>query len=93
MEVKELWKSRFLGYFPKAKTEECNQKNWSVCNTFDITIRISAKCYAEVSAHVPQKVATKSSFRGKNTKKKLIFKVVFYDKNGGVDPKILNCLQ
>ena len=29
----------------------------------------SGKCYAEVSAHVPQKVATKSSFRGKNTQK------------------------
>ena len=77
LEVKKLWKSRFLGYFSKAKTEECNQKTWSVCNTFDITIRRSAKCYAEVSAHVPQKIATKSSFRGKNTQKKLIFKVLF----------------
>ena len=74
LEVKKRWKSRFLGYFSKAKTEECNQKTWSVCKTFDITIHISAKCYAEVSAYVPQKVATKSSFRGKNTKKNWFLK-------------------
>ena len=66
----------FSGYFSKANTEECNQKTWSVCNTFDITIRRSAKCYAEVSAHIIQKVATKSSFRGKDTQKSYIFKVL-----------------
>ena len=28
----------FLGYFPEAKTEECNQKHWSACNRFCIII-------------------------------------------------------
>ena len=65
----KLWQSRFLGYFSKAKTEEFNQKTWRVCNILGITIRRSAQYYPEVSAHVPQKVATKSSFKGKNTQK------------------------
>ena len=66
-----------MGYFSKAKSEECNQKTRSFCSTFGITIRRLAKCYAEVIAHVPQKVATKSSFRGKNTQKKKRFSKYF----------------
>ena len=65
----KLWQSRFLGCFSKAKTEEFNQKTWSVCNILGTTIRRSAHYYPEVSAHVPQKLATKSSFKGKNTQK------------------------
>ena len=65
----KLWQSRFLGYFSKAKAEEFNQKPWSVCNILAITIRRSAQYYPEVSARVPQKVATKNSFKGKNTQK------------------------
>ena len=65
----KLWRSRLLGYFSKAKTEEFNQKTWSVCNILGTTIRRSAHYYPEVSAHVPQKLATKSSFKGKNTQK------------------------
>ena len=65
----KLLQSRFLGYFAKTKTEEFNQKTWSVCNIVGITIHRSAQYYPEVSAHVPQKVATKSSFKGKNTQK------------------------
>ena len=26
---KKLWKSKFLGYFSKAKMDKCNHKNWS----------------------------------------------------------------
>ena len=32
----------FLDYFSEAKTEECNQKNKSVCNRFGIIIPCSA---------------------------------------------------
>ena len=65
----KLWQSRFLGYFSEAKTEKFHQKTWSVYNILGITIRKSAQYYPEVSAHVPQKVATESSFKGKNTQK------------------------
>ena len=65
----KLWRSRLLGYFSKAKTEEFNQKTWSVCNILDITLRGSAQYYTEMSAHVPQKVAAKRSCKGKNTQK------------------------
>ena len=65
----KLWQYRFLGYFSKAKTEEFNQKIWSVCNILGISIRRLAQYYPEVSAHVLQKAATKSSFKSKNTQK------------------------
>ena len=61
--------NRFLGYISKSKTEEWNQKTWSVCNIFGITICSSATYYPEVSAHVPLKVATKSSKKAKNIPK------------------------
>ena len=41
LEVKKLWKFRFLGYFSKVKMEECDQKVWNVFNQFDITIPCS----------------------------------------------------
>ena len=46
-----------------------------------ITIRRSAQYYPEESAHVPQKVATKSSFKGKYSKK-LDFKSTFLEQKG-----------
>ena len=36
------WKKlTFLGYFSETKTEDCNQKDWSVYNRFGITIPCS----------------------------------------------------
>ena len=79
----KLWQSRFLlDYFSKTKTEEFNQKIWSVYNILGITIRRSAQYYPEVSSHVPEKVATKSSFKGKNTQKNLDFKSTFLKQKG-----------
>ena len=49
--------------------EEWDQKTLSFCNIFGITICSSPAHYLEVSAHAPLKVATKSSFRGKNIPK------------------------
>ena len=56
---------RFLGCSSKAKTEECDQKNLDVFNQFRIAIPCSATYFLEVRAHVPLKVATKGSLRGK----------------------------
>ena len=53
----------FLGYFSEAKTEECNQKNKSVCNRFGIIIPCSATYFLEGGAHVSLKVATKVFWR------------------------------
>ena len=47
-----------------------------------LTIRRSAQYYLEMSAHVPQKVATKSFFKGKNTQKKIDFKCTFLKEKG-----------
>ena len=58
--------------------EECNQKPSRVCNIFGITIRSSGTSYPEVSVHVLQKVATKSSFKGKNNPKIKIFRGVLF---------------
>ena len=56
LEVKKLWKSRFLGYFSKAKREECNQKTWSVCNVFGIAIRSSVMWVRMFHRKLPPKV-------------------------------------
>ena len=37
LEVKKLWKFRFWGCFSIAKTEECDQRNWSFSEMFGIT--------------------------------------------------------
>ena len=52
----------------------------------------SATYFVEVSAHVCLKVATKGYFRGKKTLKIQIFKLFFYRKNGGMQPKKLKFL-
>ena len=56
-------KLAFLGYFSEAKTEECNQKNKSVCNRFGIIMPCSATYFLEGGAHVSLKVATKVFWR------------------------------
>ena len=38
---KKLKKLTFLSYFSEAKTEDCNQKDWSVYNRLEITIPCS----------------------------------------------------
>ena len=66
---KELWKFNFLGWFSKAKTEECDQKVWNVFYQFGISIPCSATYFLEVGAHVSFKVATKGSLQVKKTLK------------------------
>ena len=68
MEVKKLWKSKFLGYFSKAKTEECDQNNLSLSGKFGMLLSGLDTYFLEVSAHALLKVATKGSFRGKKSK-------------------------
>ena len=49
----------FLGYFSKAKTEECSQIVWSVCSRFGIIIPCSAKYFLKVGKCVSLRVPTK----------------------------------
>ena len=56
----------FLGYFSKAKREECNKKNWSVCNRFGIILPCSATYFLEGGVHVSLKVVTKVFLEVKN---------------------------
>ena len=62
---KKLLKLRFLDYFSKAKTEECDQEDWSVSDKFGIITTSSAAYYLEMGAPVSLKVATKACFGGK----------------------------
>ena len=66
---KKLWKLRFSGYFSKAKTEECDQKNWSECNKIGMNISSTATNFLEVGACFSLKVASKALFTGKETLK------------------------
>ena len=59
-----------------------------VCNIFGITICSSRTYYTEVSAHVPQNVATKSSFKDKNTPKIYFYYLGTFLKQKG--PKTLS---
>ena len=56
---------RFLDYFSKAKTKECNQGDCNFYDKFGITTHCSATFYLEVGAPVSMKAATKASLRGK----------------------------
>ena len=67
LEIKKLWKLRFLGCFSKAKMEECDQKDWNISDKFAVIMPDSDKDFLEVSAHVSLKVATDNSFRDKET--------------------------
>ena len=55
---------RFLDYFSKAKTKECNQGDCNFYDKFGITTHCSATYYLEVGAPVSMKAATKASLRG-----------------------------
>ena len=57
LEVKQLWKSIFLGWFSNAKKEETFQNVWN--------ISCLATCFFEVGGPVSLKLATKWSDRGK----------------------------
>ena len=59
LEVKKLLKLRFLGYFLKVETRECDQEDWSVSNKFENITPCSAIYYLEVSAPFSLKAATK----------------------------------
>ena len=59
LEVKKLLKLRFLDYFLKVETRECDQEDWSVSYKFGNITPCSATCYLEVSAPVSLKGATK----------------------------------
>ena len=69
LEIKKLLKFRFLDYFSKAKTEECDQEDLSVSDTFEIVTSCSATYHLEVRTPVSLKLATKASFGGKRTLK------------------------
>ena len=60
---------RLLGYFSKAKTEECGQGDWSVFDKFGIMTPCSPTYHLEVGAVVSMKSATKASLRGKKALK------------------------
>ena len=65
LEIKKLLNSRFLDYFSKTKTEQCDQKDWSVTDVFGIITPYSDIYHLKVCAPVSLKVATKASFGGK----------------------------
>ena len=60
---------RFLGFFSKGKTEECNLKVRNVFDQIGITIPCSETYISEVGARVSMNVATEGSIRGKKTLK------------------------
>ena len=65
--AKNLWKSIFLVYFSKAKTEQCDQKKLSLSDKFGMLISGLDTYFLEVSAHALLKVATETSFSGKKS--------------------------
>ena len=66
---KKKKKLTFLDYFSEAKTEDYNQKDWSVYNRFEITIPCSDRQFLGVGAclSLSLKVARKAFLRGKKT--------------------------
>ena len=53
--------------------EQSDQKVWNVFNQFGISIPCSHTYFLQVGAQVSLEVATKGSFRGKETLKNLDF--------------------
>ena len=74
---KKFWKSRFLGYFSNAKTEECKQEDWSVFDTFGIVTPSSALYHLEMGAPFSLNLATKASFECQKPPKIYIFRPFF----------------
>ena len=96
LEVKRLWKFRFLGSFSIAKTEEYDLKLWNVFDQFGITMPCSATYFLEVGARVLLKVwkkPPKGLLEIKKTLKNRIFRLFFQSQNGRVRPKSLNYLS
>ena len=60
-----MLKLRFLGYFSETKTEEFDQEDSSVCDTFGIITSCSATYHLEMGAPVSLKLASKVYFGGK----------------------------
>ena len=71
--------------------EECNQKKLSLSDKFGMFLLGLNTYFLEISAPAFLKTATKGSFR--NEKKFSIFRLFFWSKNGGVQPKKQKCLQ
>ena len=60
--LKKLLKLRFLDYFSKAKSEECDQEDWSVADVFGIITPCLATYHLVVGGSVSLNLATKASF-------------------------------
>ena len=58
---------RFLDYFSKTKTEECDQEDWSISDIFGNITPCSAIYHLIVGGPVSFNLATKASFGGKKT--------------------------
>ena len=82
--AKNLWKSIFLVYFSKAKTEQCDQKKLSLSDKFGMLISGLDTYFLEVSAHALLKVATETYFNGKKSENLAFLGYFFRSKNGGV---------
>ena len=61
----QLWKSNFLRYFSKAKTEKCDHKVLSLSDKYGMIMSSLDTYFPEVSDNALLKVTTKSSWRGK----------------------------
>ena len=57
----------FLGYYSKAKAEECDQYNLCFCDYFQRSIACIKTYCLERNVHISMVVTTKDSFRGKKT--------------------------
>ena len=73
----------FLGYFSKAKTEQSDQKKLSLSDNFGMLISGLDTFFLEVRAHALLKVATETSFSGKNSEHLAFLGYFFRSKNGG----------
>ena len=73
----------FLGYFSKAKTEQSDQKKLSLSDNFGMLISGLDTFFLEVRARALLKVATETSFSGKNSEHLAFLGYFFRSKNGG----------
>ena len=74
--VKKLLKLRFLDYFSKAKTEQCDQEDWIVSGIFEIITSCWVTYHLVVGGPVSLNVATKASFGGQKTLKSENLKIL-----------------
>ena len=74
---KKLLKFRFLDYFPKTKTEDFYQEDWSVSDTFIIIPPFSATYHLEEGAPVLLKANTKASLKSKKYSENVDIQVTF----------------